>query len=152
MDDTTSDISPPTILDGRYRIGALLGSGGMGQVFVGEDLRLGRQVAIKVVRPGPDDATLGERLFREARAAARSDHPAVVTAFGYGSDPDLGVDYFVMERLHGETVGQRIQRIGPLPLTLLLADWPMMLLRPMLWPLVSTCQVPAETFQVGLVV
>ena len=119
MDDTTSDISPPTILDGRYRIGALLGSGGMGQVFVGEDLRLGRQVAIKVVRPGPDDATLGERLFREARAAARSDHPAVVTAFGYGSDPDLGVDYFVMERLHGETVGQRIQRIGPLPLTLL---------------------------------
>lgn len=86
----------------------------MAQVYAAEDLRLGRHVAIKAVRSGSVDPLLSERLFREARAAARADHPAVVTAFGYGTDPDLGVDYFVMERLIGETVGQRIERIGPL--------------------------------------
>lgn len=93
----------------------------MGQVLGAEDLRLGRQVAIKVSRGGGDDEfILGERLFREARAAARADHPAVVTAFGYGTDPDLAADYFVMERLYGETLGQRIARIGPLPIALTL--------------------------------
>jgi len=115
---SSAESAAPTILDGRYRIQALLGHGGMGCVYAAEDLRLGRQVAIKVVRSDAADSSLGERLFREARAAARSDHPAIVTAFGYGSDPELGVDYFVMERLHGETVGQRIARTGPLPLAL----------------------------------
>ncbi|HKU42269.1 MAG TPA: serine/threonine-protein kinase [Polyangiales bacterium] len=120
MNDAAPDIGANTILDGRYRLVSLLGEGGMGRVFAAEDLRLGRRVAIKVVAEAADDRMLGERLFREARAAARSDHPAVVTAFGYGSDPDLSVDYFVMERLIGETVGDRIQRVGPLPLDLLL--------------------------------
>jgi serine/threonine protein kinase len=92
----------------------------MGQVFAAEDLRLGRQVAVKVVRQHDDEQMLGERLFREAKAAARAEHPAVVTAFGFGTDPDFGVDYFVMERLHGETLGQRIERAGPLPVTLAL--------------------------------
>lgn len=109
-----------TILDGRYRMGAMLGEGGMGRVFAAEDLRLGRHVAIKLVRNNEEDPTLGERLFREARAAARADHPAVITAFGYGTDPDLDVDYLVMERLNGETVGQRIERVGPLSLELAL--------------------------------
>jgi serine/threonine-protein kinase len=120
VSSTPSDIGENTILDGRYRIGSLLGEGGMGKVFAAEDLRLGRQVAIKVVAHASDDRLLGERLFREARAAARSDHPAVVTAFGYGTDSDLSVDYFVMERLIGETVGERIERDGPLPFDLLL--------------------------------
>lgn len=92
----------------------------MGQVYAAEDLRLGRQVAVKVVRQRGDEEMLGERLFREAKAAARAEHPAVITAFGYGTDPDFGVDYFVMERLQGETVGQRIQRVGPLPIALAL--------------------------------
>ena len=92
----------------------------MGQVYAAEDLRLGRQVAVKVVRQIHDEQMLGERLFREAKAAARAEHPAVVTAFGYGTDPDLSADYFVMERLHGETVGQRIERVGPLPIALVL--------------------------------
>ncbi|HET8932251.1 MAG TPA: serine/threonine-protein kinase [Polyangiales bacterium] len=116
------DTSVPlgTVLDGRYRIHALLGMGGMGQVYAAEDLRLGRQVAVKVVRQIHDEQMLGERLFREAKAAARAEHPAVVTAFGYGTDPDLSADYFVMERLHGETVGQRIDSVGPLPIALVL--------------------------------
>lgn len=107
-----------TLLDGRYRLKAVLGEGGMGRVYDGEDLRLGRRVAIKVMRDDTTDESLGERLFREAKAAARSDHPAVVTTFGYGTDLDLGISYVVMERLQGETVGARIARIGPLPMPL----------------------------------
>lgn len=92
----------------------------MGHVYAAEDLRLGRQVAIKLVGSSSDKLKLGERLFREAKAAARAEHPAVVTAFSYGTDPDLGVDYFVMERLHGETIGQRIERVGPLSIEMVL--------------------------------
>jgi serine/threonine protein kinase len=116
---TASDplIPTGTVLDGRYRIQRLLGEGGMGTVYSAEDLRLGRRVAIKVVRQVGDELMLGERLFREAKAAARAEHPAVITAFGYGTDPDLGADYFVMEHLQGETVSQRIERVGPLPLS-----------------------------------
>jgi serine/threonine-protein kinase len=108
------------MLDGRYRILGLLGQGGMGTVYSAEDLRLGRKVAVKVVRQVGDEALLGERLFREAKAAARAEHPAVITAFGYGTDQELGADYFVMEQLHGETLGQRIERVGPLPVALAL--------------------------------
>jgi len=115
---TISDTLIPagTVLDGRYRVQALLGEGGMGQVYSAEDLRLGRRVAIKIVKQSADEALLGERLFREAKAAARAEHPAVIMAFGYGTDPELGADYFVMEHLQGETVGQRIERQGPLPI------------------------------------
>lgn len=109
-----------TLLDGRYRIQALLGEGGMGAVYGAEDMRLGRRVAIKVVRHTSDELMLAERLFREAKAAARAEHPAVITAFGYGTDPELGADYFVMEQLKGETVSERIARIGPLPIALVL--------------------------------
>lgn len=109
-----------TVVDGRYRVTEILGIGGMGQVLGAEDLRLGRQVAIKVAQQTDDELMLGERLFREAKAAARADHPAVITAFGYGTDPELAVDYFVMERLYGETLGQRIERVGPLPVPLAL--------------------------------
>jgi eukaryotic-like serine/threonine-protein kinase len=113
-------VATGSVLDGRYRVHTLLGQGGMGCVYAAEDLQLGRCVAIKVVPDAGEDLTAGERLFREAKAAARAEHPAVITAYGYGSDPELGVDYFVMERLLGETVGQRIERLGPLPLPLVM--------------------------------
>jgi serine/threonine-protein kinase len=108
-----------TVLDGRYRIDRVLGRGGMGVVYAAEDLRLGRRVAVKIVGD-LDDVDLGERLFREAKAAARAEHPAVITVYGFGSDPDFGVHYFVMELLQGETVGERIARVGPLPFPLVL--------------------------------
>lgn len=120
MKPSESHIPIGAVLDGRYRIVALLGEGGMGSVYGAEDLRLGRRVAIKVVRDVGDEQVLSERLFREAKAAARAEHPAVITAFGYGTDPELDADYFVMEQLDGETLGQRIERIGPLPLALTL--------------------------------
>lgn len=118
-DSLSSSLEPGTVIDGRYSVRALLGHGGMGHVYEAQDLRLGRIVAVKVVRDANDDGRTGERLFREARAAARADHAAVVTAYGFGVDPELAIDYFVMERLHGETVQQRIARIGPLPFPLL---------------------------------
>jgi len=88
----------------------------MGRVYEAEDMRLSRRVAVKVLPDGSEDASFGERIFREARAAARAEHPAVVTVYGYGSDPGLGVSYVVMECLGGETLGQRIAREGPLPI------------------------------------
>jgi serine/threonine protein kinase len=109
-----------SVLDGRYLLHAELGHGGMGYVYEAEDLRLGRRVAIKVVRDLGDDRKMGERLFREAKAAARAEHPAVVTAYGYGTDPDYGIDYFVMERLLGEPLSERIARVGPLPIPFVL--------------------------------
>ncbi len=89
----------------------------MAQVYNGEDMRLGRRVAIKVMHEEEDEA-LAERLFREAKAAARSDHPAVVITYGYGHDAELEVSYLVMERLSGETLASRIAGSGPLPVAL----------------------------------
>ncbi|HEX5658853.1 MAG TPA: serine/threonine-protein kinase [Polyangiales bacterium] len=106
-----------TLLDGRYRLGAALGSGGMSVVFEAEDLRLLRTVAIKVIR-GTSSSTLVERLFREAKAAARADHPAVITVYGYGSDQTSGLDYLVLERLRGSDLATRILEAGPLPIEL----------------------------------
>lgn len=91
----------------------------MAFVYDAEDLTLGRHVAIKLVRDVGGE--LGcERLFREAKAAARANHPSVITIHGYGTDLDEGIDYLVMERLSGEDLGQRIARQGPLPLDFVL--------------------------------
>lgn len=111
----SSTLVPGTLLDGRYRLRSLLGAGGMGRVYAAEDLQLGRRVAIKVLRDADPDAVLSERLFREAKAAARAQHPAVVTVYGYGVDPELGLSYVAMEHLVGETLSDRLVRHGPMP-------------------------------------
>lgn len=112
---TEPRLEPGTLLDGRYRLKSLLGAGGMGQVMEAEDMRLGRRVAIKVIhREHESDDVLAERLFREAKAAARTDHPAVVTTYGYGRDDELELSYLVMERLSGETLAQRLLTQGVL--------------------------------------
>jgi serine/threonine-protein kinase len=104
-----------TLLDGRYRIGAELGAGNMSVVFEAHDLRLSRRVAIKLIRhAGSEELT--ERLFREAKAAARAEHDAIVTVFAYGTDPDTSLSYLVMERLEGEDLACRLTRLGRLPL------------------------------------
>src|SRR5439155_23742414 len=90
---------------GRYRLLHLLGSGGMGEVYVGEDTHIRRQVAIKVIRaeaiPYPNSETAKEsaRLFqREVRAIAMLDHPHILPLFDYGEENIKGttLTYMVM--------------------------------------------------------
>ena len=90
---------------GRYRLLQLLGSGGMGEVYVGEDTHIRRQVAIKVIRaeavPYPNNETAKEsaRLFqREIRAIAMLDHPHILPLFDYGEENMKGttLTYMVM--------------------------------------------------------
>jgi serine/threonine protein kinase len=83
---------------GQYRLLHLLGSGGMGEVYLAEDARINQQVAIKVngsevsSYPKDDIAQDGVRLFqREARAIAKLDHPHILPLFGYGEEQVNGM-------------------------------------------------------------
>src|SRR4051794_16425872 len=100
-----------TELAGRYRLGPMLGRGGMADVYDGLDIRLDRPVAVKVLRPqmaaNPD---VRRRFEAEARAAARLSHPNIVSVFDTGED---GMPFIVMERLPGETLADRIGK-GPI--------------------------------------
>jgi tetratricopeptide (TPR) repeat protein len=89
-----------------------LGRGGMGVVWEARD-GAGRSVAFKAVRPGPSERLRGERLLREAEAAARLSHPNLVTILDAGRS-DSG-PYLVLELLEGRTLADRL-REGPLPL------------------------------------
>jgi eukaryotic-like serine/threonine-protein kinase len=98
---------------GPYEVVALLGAGGMAEVYRAKDTRLGRDVAIKVVSEalGADGAFL-ERFEREAKLAASLAHPNVVALHDVGFHD--GKPYFVTELLQGETLRERLAR-GPLP-------------------------------------
>ncbi|GAA0736138.1 serine/threonine protein kinase [Dactylosporangium roseum] len=101
------------LLDGRYRMEGLLGSGGMGTVWRGHDLRLNRPVAIKVLSGGGlGRSTAMERFEREARAVGRLSHPNVVRVYDFGVQD--GDPYLVMELMDGPTVAQLLSG-GPLP-------------------------------------
>lgn len=107
-------------LAGRYLIEAVIGRGGMGAVYRATDERLSRPVAVKVVgavTSDPDElGRLRQRFHREARAAAALRHPNVVQVHDFGTDPDLDLDFLVMELLHGEDLSARLMRAGPPPL------------------------------------
>jgi serine/threonine-protein kinase len=90
------------VLEGTYRIGRLIGGGGMGFVYEAEDLRLQRHVAVKVASTEAHSAALGG----EARALAAIRHPGVVTAYAFGSH--LGHDFLVLERLFGRSLQDRV--------------------------------------------
>ena len=98
---------------GSYEVASPLGSGGMGEVYCARDMRLGRDVAIKVL-PAERLADAGRRarFEREARTVAALSHPHIVTIHEIESDGD--VDFIVMELVQGETVAQRLRR-GRLP-------------------------------------
>ncbi|GAC1543878.1 MAG: hypothetical protein NVS3B12_32480 [Acidimicrobiales bacterium] len=101
------------LVDGRYRIGATVGHGAMGDVFAGEDIRLGRPVAIKLLRRGlADDPAMSTRFAAEARAAARVVHPNVVAIFDTGLFG--GTPFIVMECLPGRTLADEFAE-GPVP-------------------------------------
>jgi Tol biopolymer transport system component len=97
---------------GPYEIKSLLGAGGMGEVFLAHDARLGRDVALKVLpsqfAADPDRL---RRFENEARAASQLNHPNILTVFDIGTED--GRPYVVAERLEGETLRDRLQR-GPM--------------------------------------
>jgi serine/threonine protein kinase len=102
-------------LDGRYRIDALIGTGGMGRVYSGEHTGIGRAVAIKVLHSDLHrNREAAQRFQREAIASGRLDHPNIVNIYDFGVLPS-GACYLVMELLEGETLGARLERDGRLP-------------------------------------
>ncbi len=105
-----------TLLSGRYRLDARVGTGGMSTVFRAFDTVLERQVAIKLMHrdiAGQPDQL--ERFRREARAVAQLNHPHVVGVIDAGEDD--GTPYIVLEYVEGETLKQRIRRHGRLPVS-----------------------------------
>ncbi len=104
-----------TVLSGRYRLDSKLGTGGMSTVYLAQDETLDRLVAVKVMhREMSDQADQLERFNREARAVAQISHPNVVSVIDAGEDG--GHPYIVFEYVEGETLKQRITRLGRLPL------------------------------------
>jgi len=99
---------------GRYEIRALLGSGGMGEVYLAYDRDLEREIAIKVLRDGSGDS--GDRLRRfeqEAKAASALHHPNIAHVYEIGSQDNLR--FIAMELVQGETLRDRLAR-GPMPI------------------------------------
>ena len=95
------------VLAGRYRLGPLLGRGGMAEVYEAIDERLARPVAVKLLLPEfAAQAGMRDRFEAEARSAARLSHPCVVAVFDSGEDD--GTPFIVMERLPGETLADRM--------------------------------------------
>ena len=95
-------------LGDRYELGGLLGRGGMADVRIGQDLRLGRTVAIKQLRPDlSSDDTFQARFRREAQSAAALNHPAIVAVYDTGDAIDVHgnhIPYIVMEYVEGHTL------------------------------------------------
>jgi serine/threonine-protein kinase len=102
------------LLDGKYLIERILGKGGMGAVYLAENVQIGRKVAIKVLHADlAVDDQLVARFRMEARAAAAIGHPGIVDVLDMGRSD--GAEFIVMERLEGETLAQRIRARGALP-------------------------------------
>src|SRR6185436_6954314 len=96
-----------------YRIIQRLGEGGMGAVFLAEEVALGRQVAIKIVSDKiARDPEVRARFLREARLLATVEHPNVVRVYTFGEIDERA--YLVMEYVEGETLADRILRNGPM--------------------------------------
>jgi len=99
-------------IESRYRLERLIGKGGMGAVYEATDLRLNRQVAVKILSSsmfGNPEAL--RRFEREAQTSARLHHPNIITIYDYGV-LGTGGAYLVMELVFGETLGRVIQRKG----------------------------------------
>src|ERR1041385_6396596 len=99
---------------GAYRVLHRIGAGGMGSVWLAEHTMLGRRAAIKVLHSTfSRDPAIVTRFFNEARAATAIDDPGIVQIFDFGEHVD-GSAYIVMELLEGETLEQRLSRLGRL--------------------------------------
>jgi len=115
----------PRVLGGRYEVGELIGRGGMAEVHIGHDTRLGRTVAIKILRSDlARDPAFQARFQREAQSAASLNYPAIVAVYDSGedtySDPTTGevvhVPYIVMEYVEGHTVREILNHGDAVPI------------------------------------
>jgi hypothetical protein len=117
--DALNFLGPPQAVGelgrfGPYPVLRVLGQGGMGVVFLAEDPRLGRRMALKVMRPAlAANAPARQRFLREARAVAAMAHDNVVPVFHAGEEGSL--PYLLMPLLQGETLESHLQRAGRLP-------------------------------------
>ncbi|HEY5835392.1 serine/threonine-protein kinase [Streptomyces sp.] len=108
------------LIAGRYELAAVIGQGGMGQVWTAYDRRLDRRVAVKLLRPdkaaaGQDASELRQRFDRECRVTAQVDHPGLVTVHDAGGDGDDL--YLVMQYLEGADLGDHLVEHDPYPWT-----------------------------------
>ena len=106
---------------GRYEIGRKLGQGGFGILYAARDHELGRDIAIKFLRPEHAfKPTVVQRFLQEARAAARITHPGIVTVYDSGEVNGTntradGTVFIAMELLAGQTLAQRLRQSGTMP-------------------------------------
>ncbi|MGC0415413.1 protein kinase domain-containing protein [Embleya sp. AB8] len=108
-----------TVGSGRYELGRQLGRGGMAEVLMAHDVRLGRTVAVKTLRPDlAQDPVARSRFGREAQNAASLNHPAIVSVYDTGEDRvgDELVPFIVMECVEGRTVRELLGEGNPIPL------------------------------------
>jgi len=102
------------LLGGRYKLGEMIGTGGMADVYVAEDTRLARQVAVKVLRSDlARDPSFVARFRKEALAAAGLNHPGIVAVYDSGEEP---APYIVMELISGHTLRELIHKGERVPL------------------------------------
>ncbi len=102
------------IVGERYELQDRIGAGGMAEVYLALDHRLGRQVAVKVLYPAyAADPAFVERFRREARAAAALNHPHIAAVYDWGSDGDTY--YMVMEYVPGGNLKEALREHGPCP-------------------------------------
>ncbi|WP_168723001.1 Stk1 family PASTA domain-containing Ser/Thr kinase [Streptomyces sp. S816] len=113
MDMTLQDALVGHVLDGRYRVDARIAAGGMATVYRALDMRLDRVLALKVMHPAlAADGVFVERFIREAKSAARLDHPNVVQVFDQGTDSSYV--YMAMEYVAGCTLRDVLRERGAL--------------------------------------
>jgi serine/threonine-protein kinase len=117
-DDDVSGTKVRTVGAGRYELGRQLGRGGMAEVCMAHDVRLGRTVAVKTLRPDlAQDPVARSRFGREAQNAASLNHPAIVSVYDTGEDR-IGADlvpFIVMECVEGRTVRELLTAGAPIP-------------------------------------
>jgi hypothetical protein len=106
-------LAAPLATIGRYELRERIAHGGMGVLYLAFDPLTEREVALKVLRVDSDDTR--ERFLREARLAARLQHPNIVTIYDVGAHEDQ--PFIAMEFIAGETLGQLVHRQAPLPLS-----------------------------------